>query len=102
MAYLVYLAALIFPKIQTVSNWATAQMSKGFSAGKKEATVGSDAKKVVDSAKEEDKSDHGVNTWFAFSQLALLCFALYHYLSMIPSAADASCSNASVLCRCFL
>jgi hypothetical protein len=31
---------------------------------------------------------HGVNIWFAYGQLFLLCFALYSYIAKIPSASQ--------------
>jgi hypothetical protein len=60
---------------------------------------GEEASDAVASREEPDHNqrDHGVNIWFAYGQLFLLCFALYSYLSEIPSASQASWECRSAL-----
>jgi hypothetical protein len=117
VAFMIFVAALLRPKIYALGKCATAQMSSMLPAKRKGAQVANQAinsteEAIADAAgktmtavedklgeepEQEDKSDRGVNIWFAYSQLLLLCIALYNYISMIPSASEASWECRSAL-----
>jgi hypothetical protein len=112
-AYMVFVAVLLSQKIRALGGWATEKASSKF-ASSKEIVVnavdnaaaaamekfGEEAKDAVDSREEPEHTQRdqgGANIWFAYAQFFLLCFALYSYVSEIPSASQASWECRSAL-----